>query len=57
MKLLLAVSGGADSMYMAWNALDRAEDFAVANCNFHLRGEESDGDERFVRDWAAGENS
>lgn len=57
MKLLLAVSGGIDSMYMAERALEGAlsglscEEFAVANCNFHLRGEESDEDSAFVRDW------
>ena len=57
MKLLLAVSGGIDSMYMAERALegtlsaDYGDGFAVAHCNFRLRGEESDGDERFVRQW------
>ena len=57
MKLLLAVSGGIDSMYMAERALegtlsaDYGDCFAVAHCNFRLRGEESDGDERFVRQW------
>ena len=54
MKLLLAVSGGIDSMYMAERALRGAlSDFAVAHCNFRLRGEESDGDERFVREWCS----
>ena len=55
-KVLLAVSGGIDSMYMA----NRASDLfpgalaAVAHCNFTLRGEESDGDELFVRQWWGG---
>ena len=26
--------------------------FAIAHCNFHLRGKESDGDEAFVKAWA-----
>ena len=57
MKLLLAVSGGIDSMYMAERSL-RGDlfpscDFAVAHCNFRLRGEESDGDEAFVRQWCS----
>ena len=55
MKVLLAVSGGIDSMYMAERApeLFPGASFAVAHCNFGLRGDESDGDEAFVRDWCA----
>ncbi len=52
--VLLAVSGGIDSMCMAelFAGLDEPLPFAVAHCNFHLRGEESDGDEALVRSWA-----
>lgn len=52
--VLLAVSGGMDSMCMAdlFNSLEESVPFAVAHCNFRLRGEESDGDESLVRDWA-----
>ena len=47
-RLLIAVSGGLDSMVLLtllkqWNA-----DLSVAHCNFGLRGSESDGDEVFV---------
>ena len=54
-KILLAVSGGIDSMYLANRApeLFPGARFAVAHCNFALRGAESDGDEQFVRDWCA----
>lgn len=51
-RVLLAVSGGVDSMTMA--ALFAAGvrcGIAVAHMNFSLRGEESDRDERFVADW------
>lgn len=53
-KTLLAVSGGIDSMCMAEIFVRRypCEDLAVAHCNFNLRGEESDGDEALVREWA-----
>ena len=53
MKILLAVSSGIDSMYLAERAgnLFPGGQFAVAHCNFRLRGAESDGDEAFVRDW------
>ena len=55
MKVLLAVSGGIDSMYMAERApeLFPGASFAVSHCNFRRRGDESDGDEAFVRDWCA----
>ncbi len=56
--VLLAVSGGIDSMCMAELFASRQESlpFAIAHCNFHLRGEESDGDEQFVRRWASEHN-
>ena len=55
MRILLAVSGGIDSMYLANRApeLFPGARFAVAHCNFALRGAESDGDEAFVRAWCA----
>lgn len=51
-KHILALSGGIDSMVLADMLLQSKADFVVAHCNFHLRGEESDGDEKFVRDYA-----
>ena len=55
MRILLAVSGGIDSMYLAEKApeLFPGASFAVAHCNFRLRGDESDGDEAFVRQWCS----
>ena len=53
-RCLLAVSGGMDSMCLAdlWMRAFGPESFAVAHCNFGLRGEESDGDEVLVTRWA-----
>lgn len=53
-KVLLAVSGGMDSMCMAdlYHNKDIFGNIAVAHCNFGLRGEESDADEALVREWA-----
>ena len=53
-RCLLAVSGGIDSMCLAdlWLRCFGAGSFAIAHCNFHLRGEESDGDEALVTKWA-----
>ena len=51
-KLVLALSGGIDSMVLADLLLKAKVEFVAAHCNFHLRGEESDGDEQFVREFA-----
>ncbi len=51
-RVVLALSGGIDSMVLADLLLKMKVDFVVAHCNFHLRGEESDGDEKFVREFA-----
>ncbi|MBO5596652.1 MAG: tRNA lysidine(34) synthetase TilS [Bacteroidales bacterium] len=51
--LLLAVSGGIDSMCLMEKVREEGGPFAVAHCNFGLRGSESDGDEAFVRAQAA----
>ncbi len=48
-KLLLAVSGGADSAVLCALCAAAGLKFAVAHCNFQLRGAESDRDETFVR--------
>ena len=50
--LLVAVSGGIDSMCLAEKVRLEGGPFAIAHCNFGLRGEESDGDEAFVKAWA-----
>jgi tRNA(Ile)-lysidine synthase len=48
-RILLAVSGGLDSMVMILLFIEAKFNIAVAHANFKLRGEESDGDEAFVR--------
>lgn len=65
MKILLAVSGGKDSMTMSDLALRAAKgesidgferfrgaDLGVAHCNFHLRPGDCDADASFVEEWA-----
>ena len=51
-RLLLAISGGKDSVVMAhlFHQLDYT--FAIAHCNFKLRAEDSDSDEKFVEELA-----
>ena len=47
--MLVAVSGGADSVALLDVLLRAGYKCIVAHCNFHLRGEESERDEAFVR--------
>ena len=46
---LVALSGGADSVALLRILLDLGYDIEAAHCNFHLRGEESNRDELFVK--------
>ena len=49
-KLLVALSGGADSVALLRVLLELGYSCEAAHCNFHLRDAESNRDERFVRD-------
>lgn len=55
-RVLLAVSGGVDSMVLLDLFIRSNYNFAIAHCNFHLRGEESLRDEYFVRKFAQTNN-
>jgi tRNA(Ile)-lysidine synthase len=51
-RILLAVSGGIDSMVMANLFLATRSKTGIVHCNFQLRGMESDEDEEFVKQFA-----
>jgi tRNA(Ile)-lysidine synthase len=48
-KLLIAVSGGLDSIALLHLLFKMEVDCVVAHCNFRLRGEDSEGDVAFVQ--------
>jgi tRNA(Ile)-lysidine synthase len=55
-KILIAVSGGLDSMVLVDLISKTKIEFAVAHCNFQLRNDESNEDEDFVKSYCE-ENS
>ena len=55
-NVLVAVSGGLDSIVLCRLLRESKIDFAIAHCNFKLRAKESDGDEEFVKKIAAAYN-
>ncbi len=57
-SLVVGISGGADSVCLVELLLAVQKKFdleiKLVHINYHLRGEESDGDEKFVREFAKG---
>lgn len=49
-KVMVALSGGADSVALLRVLVSLGYTCMAAHCNFHLRGEESDRDEEFVNE-------
>jgi len=47
-KLLIAVSGGVDSVVLCDLCFHAGFNFEIAHCNFQLRGMDSEADEKFV---------
>ena len=47
-RVIVALSGGIDSIVLTHLMAEAGYDIVAAHCNFNLRGDESDGDERFV---------
>lgn len=51
-RLLIAISGGLDSVALTYLCKALKFEIALAHCNFNLRNTESDADEKFILDLA-----
>ena len=51
-KLLIAISGGVDSVVLAYLCSQLNLNFSLCHCNFNLRGQESNDDEAYVKELA-----
>lgn len=51
--LFPSCAGASEGVSAGAGVADGAAGFAVAHCNFRLRGAESDGDQKFVADWCS----
>jgi len=52
-KLLIAISGGVDSVVLTFLMHQLNFEIALIHCNFQLRGDESDLDEQLIKDLAS----
>lgn len=52
-RVLLAVSGGKDSIMLTHLFAQSSIQFAIAHCNFQLRGEQANSDAQFVNELAS----
>ena len=50
-RILMAISGGVDSMVMAHLFGQLDIEIGLAHCNFQLRGQDSAEDESFLKEW------
>ena len=55
-KIIVGFSGGADSVVLLHILHNLGYDCIAAHCNFHLRGEESNRDDKFAEEFAASLN-
>jgi tRNA(Ile)-lysidine synthase len=55
-KIIIATSGGLDSMVLLYLMKHLGFEIAIAHCNFQLRGLESFGDQNFVQEYAVANN-
>ena len=54
--VLVAVSGGLDSMVLVDLCNQSGLNSSLAHCNFKLRGDESDADANFIKSYAKAQN-